>query len=895
MSTVPESAGPLVGSSSPSGYSSSLTKVEFRESLTEVFSEASGDEEVSALIPLNRLVGFRVYPSAGGNDRFVLEPKALYPTYPTPSYEDDDPDRLLSKSLHFSWPFSLAVKTEYMRKAVESLRKSHGFAGVISRTLLHRKGIDLSGEGRWSVFFDLSPFVEKTALALFREPHSSDLDQRDHALARESFSRVKPELEELKGYIDSELKGLILGKTWFELGSPSYSPNLVFSLGTFNSSFLCVQDYHPFASPGLGFLRKIEGNYEENPETIRSVTLNRYPSPLLILEFSTSSGKQEGPLSSGPDLISDPIPISSIRRFNAPDLVESYKIELEKVWSLPVGEGSSLGVYPARQLKVSSSNTYYWESVMNTFGGLYVNRSEKSLEVVAPSQKFIPTPDFDFLTEEEFSGLVCNALRGGTSFSWYNFITSSEENSFIVFSPSLIFDYPDNVENIKTIYLIPYINVRYPDSSEYIYFSPIVSFSGRVGVSTFFLGNKALKFDFLITHSYSKKESILIPYITLSVAGALKGENLEIKEKDIKSFLSDKGVNVVRDSETLRFGCSIYLKRGLPPIPGSRLTVHYLPPVAETGREEKIDFGWAKHFLEAIKGESSWLGKKDRKPVQGELFPSKDGKEVYFKMVKDFYGNESEFIDRLSSNLSGALFLVERKKLDSGNRFLDRYLIRESIKQEVFLFPMVLDDEMVRSVLSHRNYAFFRNSVCPSCGEIGPSEEMFRNSSVLEEVFWYMRTVPKEVREEAETYLSHLFETLFSDPSAVSVSDIPPPPMRRSSLFFLISDPSFVSTFSIRLVTHGENVKELYFLELPLFTGKEGTYGPGWRNTFLPPRPLVRYMRVNDEESDFFSMIHVFHHMEINPVYRHYLGFGSSRAKTVSGMYPLNNISSLLI
>jgi len=575
------------------------------------------------------------------------------------------------------------------------------------------------------------------------------------------------------------------------------------------------------------------------------------------------------------------------------DLEASHKLELEKVWSLPIGEGSPLGVYPAKQIKVSSSNTYYWESIMKLFGGLYINRREKSLEVFVSDQKFSPTPDLGFLTEEEFSGLVSNALHGGTAFSWYNFITSYKENSFIIFSPSLIFDYPDNVGNIKSIYLVPYVNVRYPDGSEYLYFSPIASFSGRVGISTFFLGNKALNLDFLITHSYSKRESNLVPYITLSTAGALKGENLEIKGVEAKSFLLERGINVIRDSEALCFGCSIYLKRGLPPIPGSRLTVYYLPPIAETEQGEKKDFGWAKDFLEAIREEASWLGREDREPVQGELFPSKDGKEVHLKMVKDFYGNELEFIDRLSSNLSGALFLVERKKQESGNRFIDRYLIREGIKQEVFSFPGVLDDETIRSVLSHRNYAFFRNSIWPARGEVGPLKGLFRNSSVIEEIFWYLRTVPQEVREEAEAYLSHLFRLLFSDPSAVSLSDIPPPPRRGSSLFFLISEPSFVSTFSLRLSIHGENVKEFYTLGLPLLTGKEGTHGPGWRETFLPPRPLVRYMRVNDEESDFFSAIHVFHRMEVSPVYYQY--FGSYKDKIMSGMYPLNNISSLLL
>jgi len=896
MSTAADSAEPLIDSSSSNGYSLNLIRVEFRESLSEVFSEASGDEEVSALIPLNFLVGFRVSPHEvpeGGEDRFIFGPRL---SEPISVHKDDDPDRLLHKTMYFSWPFSLAVRTGFMRRAVDSLKKSHGFSGVIFRILSHRKGIDLLGEGEWAVFFDLSPFVEKSAL--FREPHLSDLDQRDHALARQSFSRVKRELEEIKEYVEYGVNGLILGKTWFEIGSPRYSPNLVFSISAFNSSFLSIQDYHPFASPGLGFIGKIEDKYEENPETIRSITFNRYPTPLLVLEFSNSGRKHGEPLSDSsdsPDLISDPTPVSSSRRLSIPDLEASYKLELEKAWSLPIGKSSPLGVCLAKQLKVSSSNTYYWESIMKIFGSLYINRREKSLEVFTPDQKFMPTYDFGFLTEEEFSGLVYNAFHGGPAFPWYNFITSSEENSFILFSPSLIFDYPDNVGNIKAIYLVPYVNVRYQDGSEYLYFSPIASFSGRVGISTIFLGNKVLNLDFLITHSYSRKESSLVPYITLSTAGALRGENLEIKGVGAKSFLSERGISVVRDSETLCFGCSIYLKRGLYPIPGSRLTVYYLPPIAETGQGEKIEFGWAKDFLEAIKEEASFLGREERKPVQGELFPSKDGKEVYFRMVKDFYGNELEFISRLSSNLSGALSLVEKKRLDSGNRFIDRYLLREGIKQEVFSFPLVLDDEMIRSVLSHRNYSFFRNSVWPACGEAGPPEELSRNSSVLKEIFWYLKMLPQEVREAAEVYLSHLLKLLFSDPSGISISDIPPPPRRRSSLFFLISEPSFISTFSLRLVTHGENVKEFYTLELPLLTGKEGTHGPGWRNTFLPPRPLVRYMRVNDEESDFFSVVHIFHHMEVNPVHNQYFGFGSSRGKALSRAYPLNDISSLLL
>jgi hypothetical protein len=868
------------------GYSPHLMKVEFRESLSEVFSEASGDEEVSALIPLNFLVGFRVSPSEGsegGDDRFIFGPR---PIEPVPVHKDDNPDRLFSKSLRFSWPFSLAVKTGYMRRAVESLRKSHGFAGAIFRILLHGKEVDLSGEGEWAVFFDLFPY-EKT----FRSPKHSDLDQMDHVLAKESFSRVRQELEGIKEYVDYGVKGLILGKTWFDLGSPSYSPNLVFSMSVFNSSFLSIQDYHPFSSPGLGFIGKIGDRYENDPETIRSFTFRRPPIPLLVLEFSASGRKQDNPLFESPD------PLSDIRLYSQ-DLEASLKLELEKVWSLPIGEGSPLDVYPAKQIMASSSNTYYWESIMKLFGGLYISKREKSLEVFSPDQKFSPTPDFGFLTEEEFSGLAYNALHGGyggTAFPWYNFITSSKEKSFILFSPSLIFDYPDNVGNIRTIYLVPYINVRYPDGSEYLYFSPIASFSGRVGISTFFLGNKALNFGFLITHSYSEKESNLVPYITLSTAGALKGENLEIKGAEAKSFLSDRGINVVRDDETLCFGCSIYLKRGLPPIPGSRLTVYYLPPIAETDQGEKIDFGWAKDFLEAIKEKVSWLGKEDREPIQAELFPSKDSRDVHLGMVGVFYDNELEFIDRLSSNLSGAIFLLERKRQDSGNRFIDRYLIREGIKQEVFSFPLALDGEMIRSVLSHRNYAFFRNSVWPACGKVGPPEELSRNSSVLEEIFWYLKMLPKEVRGEAEAYLSHLFNLLFSDPPAISLSDIPPPPRRRSSLFFLISEPSFVSTFSLRLVTHGENVKEFYTIGLPLLTGKEGAYGPTWRNTFLPPRPLVRYMRVNDEELDFFSVVHVFHHMEIDPAYYQYFGFGSPRSKTVSRMYPLNDISSLLL
>jgi hypothetical protein len=888
MSTAADPAEPLIDSYSPNGYSLNLMRTEFRESLSEVFSEASEDREVSALIPLNRLVGFRVFPSKGpeGRDeRFIFGPK---PIDPTPVYKDNDLYRLFLKSFHFSWPFSLAVKTGYVRRAIDSLRKSHGFAGVIFRILLHREGIDLSGEGEWAVFFDLLP-SEKTLL--FRNPQCSDLDQRDHALARESFFRVKRELEEIKEYVDYGVKELVLGKTWFDLGNPSYSPNLVFSISVFNSSFRSIQDYHPFSSPGLGFIVKIEDRYENDPETIRSFTFSRPPVPLLVLEFSTSGRKQDKPLFESPD------PISDIRLYSQ-DLEDSHKLELEKVWSLPIGEGSPLGVYPAKQIKVSSSNTYYWESIMKLFGGLYISRREKSLEVVTPDQKFRSTSDFSFLTEEEFSGLVYNALHGGTAFPWYNFITSSQEKSFILFSPSLVFDYPDNVGNIKVIYLVPYLNVRYYDGSEYLYFSPIASFSGRVGISTFFLGNKALNLGFLITHSYSKKESNLVPYITLSTAGALKGENLEIKGEKVESFLSEKGINVVRYSETLCFGCSIYLKRGLPPIPGSRLTVYYLPPIAETAQGEqgeKIDFGWAKEFLEAIKEEASWLRKEDREPVQGELFPSKDSKEVHLKMVKDFYDNELEFIDRLSSNLSGALFLVERKKQESGNRFIDRYLIREGIKQEVFSFPLVLDDEMIRSVLSHQNYDFFRNSIRPACGKVEPPEELSRNSSVLEEIFWYLKMLPQEAREEAEVYLSHLLKLLFSDPSAISPSDIPPPPKRRSSLFFLVSEPSFVSTFSLRLVTHGERVKEFYILELPLLTGKEGTYGPTWRNTFLPPRPLVRYMRVNDEESDFFSVVHVFHHVEVDPALYQYFGFGSPKSKTLSRMYPLNDISSLLL
>jgi hypothetical protein len=886
MSTAAEAAAePLVDSSSPNDCSLHLMRLEFRESLSEVFSEASRDEEVSALIPLNHLVGFRVFPSEGpegGDGRFIFGPK---PIDPAPAHKDDNPDRLLSKSLYFSWPFSLAVKTGYLRRAVESLRKSHGFAGVIFRILLHGKGVDLSGEGEWAVFFDLLP-SEKTLL--FRNPQCSDLDQMDHVLAKESFSRVRQELEGIKEYVDYGVKGLILGKTWFDLGSPSYSPNLVFSMSVFNSSFLSIQDYHPFSSPGLGFIGKIEDRYENDPETIRSFTFSRPPIPLLVLEFSTSGRKQDEPIFDSLDLISD------IKLYSQ-DLEASHKLELEKVWSLPIGEGSPLGVYPAKQIKVSSSNTYYWESIMKLFGGLYISRREKSLKVFTPDQKLSPAPGPSFLTEEEFSGLVYNALHGGTAFPWYNFITSSKEKSFIIFSPSLIFDYPENVGNIRAIYLVPYLNVRYPDGSEYLYFSPIATFSGRVGISTLFLGNKALNLDFLITYSYSKEERTLVPYITLSTAGAVKGENLEIKGVGAESFLSDKGINVVRDSETMCFGCSIYLKKGLPPIPGSRLTVYYLPPIAETDQGEKIDFGWSREFLEAIKEEASWLGKEDREPVQGELFPSKDGKEVYLKMVKDFYDNELEFIDRLSSNLSGALFLVERKRRDSGNRFVDRYLIREGIKQEVFFFPLVLDDEMIRSVLSHRNYAFFRNSVWPACGKVGPLEELSRNSSVLEEIFWYLKMLPQEVRGEAEAYLSHLFNLLFSDPMAISLSDIPPPPVRKSSLFFLISEPSFVSTFSLRLVTHGENVKEFYTIGLPLLTGKERTYGPVWRNTFLPPRPLVRYMRVNDEESDFFSVVHVFHHMEVDPVRYQYFGFGSPKSKTVSGMYPLNDISSLLL
>ena len=149
-------------------------------------------------------------------------------------------------------------------------------------------------------------------------------------------------------------------------------------------------------------------------------------------------------------------------------------------------------------------------------------------------------------------------------------------------------------------------------------------------------------------------------------------------------------------------------------------------------------------------------------------------------MVKDFYDNELEFIDRLSSNLSGALFLVERKKQESGDRFIDMYLIREWIKQEVFSFPLVIDDEMVRCVLSHRNYAFFRNSVWPACGKAGPPDELSRNSSVLEEIFWYLKMLPQEVRGEAEVYLFHLFNLLFSDPPAISLSDVPPPPGRRN-------------------------------------------------------------------------------------------------------------------
>jgi hypothetical protein len=867
-----------------------MMTIEFRESLPEVFSEVSGDEEVSALIPLNHLIGFRVFPPEGEDDRFIFSPR---PTGPVSVRGDDrdDRDRLLSKSLYFSWPFSLAVRTSSLRKAIDSLRRSHGFAGVIFRILSHRKGIDLSGEGEWAVFFDLFP-LEKTVL--FRNPLSSDRDQRDQALAREVFSRVKRELEERKEYVDSKVKELILGKEWFDLGSPSYSPNLVFSISVYNSSFLSIQDYHPFAFQGLGFLRKIGDKFEENPETIRSITFNRFPFPLLVLEFSTSFGvRRDESLLENPDLLSDTVSISSMA--SSSDSLDSHILELEKVWSLPIGEGSPLGVYPARQIKVSSSNTYYWESILEIFEGIYVNRRGKSLEVFTPDQKFSPTPDFGFLTEEEFSGLVRNALHGGTNFPWYNFITSSKENSFIVFSPSLIYDYPDNVRNIKSVYLVPYINVRYPDGSEYLYFSPIASFSGRVGVSTFFLGNRVLNLDFLITYSYSKKESSLIPYITLSTVGSLKGENLEVKGKGVKSFLSDKGINVVRDSETLCFGCSIYLKRGLPPIPGSRLTVYYLPPIAEIDNGEKIDFGWAKDFLEAIKNEASWLGNKDREPVQGELFPSKDGKKVYLKMVKYFYDNELEFIDRLSSNLSGSLFLIERKRQDSGNRLIDRYLIREGIKQEVFSFPLVLDEEMIRSVLSHRNYAFFRNSIWPAYGGVGPTEGLSRNSSVPGEIFWYLKTVPQEVRGEAEAYLSYLFKLLFSDPSEISLPDIPPPLGRRSSLFFLISEPSFVLTFSPRLVTHGENVNEFYILELPLLTGKEGTHGPGWRNTFLPPRPLVRYMRINDEESDFFSVIHVFHHMEVNHVHYQYHGFGSPKSKTISRMYPLNDISSLLL
>jgi len=883
MSTAAEAAAGSAESlidSSPSR--DNLMKVEFRESLSEVFSEASRDGEVSALIPLNHLVGYRISPSEGpegGDVRFIFGPK------PHDPHEDDNLYRLFLKSLHFSWPFSLAVRTSYMRRAIESLRKSHGFPGVIFRILSHGKGVDLSGEGEWAVFFNLLP-SEKTPL--FRNPQRSYLDQRDHVLAKESFSRVRRELEEIKEYVEYGVKGLILGKAWFDLGSPSYSPDLVSSISAFNSRFISIQDYHPFSSPGLGFIGKIEGRYDNDPETIRPFTFGRPPVPLLVLEFSTSGRKQDKPIFDSLDLISD-------IRLYFQDLEASHKLELEKAWSLPIGEGSPLGVYPAKQIKVSSSNTYYWEGIMKLFGGLYIVRREKSLEVFTPDQKFSFTPDLGFLTEEELSGLAHNALHGGTAFPWYNFITSSKENSFIIFSPSLIFDYPDNVGNIRAIYLVPYLNVRYPDGSEYLYFSPIASFSGRVGISTLFLGNEDLNLGFLITHSYSKKESNPVPYIAISTAGALKGENLEIKGKEVKSFLSDKGINVVKDDETLCFGCSIYLKRGLPPIPGSRLTVYYLPPIAETDQGEKIDFGWARKFLEAIKEEASWLGREDREPVQGELFPSKDGKEVYLKMVKDFYGNELEFIERLSSNLSGALFLVERKKRDSGERFIDRCLIREGIKQEVFSFPLVLDEEMIRSVLSHRNYTFFRNSVWPACGKVGPPEELSRNSSVLEEIFWYLKMLPKEVRGEAETYLSHLFNLLFSDPSAISLCDIPPPPRRRSSLFFLISEPSFVSTFSLRLVTHGENVKEFYTIGLPLLTGKEGTYGPTWRNTFLPPRPLVRYMRVNDEELDFFSVVHVFHHMEVDPAHYQYFGFGSPRSKTVSRMYPLNDISSLLL
>jgi hypothetical protein len=298
MSTAAEAAAePLVDSSSPNDYSLHLMRLEFRESLSEVFSEASREEEVSALIPLNHLVGFRVFPSEGpegGDGRFIFGPK---PIEPAPAHKDDNPDRLLSKSLYFSWPFSLAVKTGYLRRAVESLRKSHGFAGVIFRILLHGKGIDLSGEGEWAVFFDLLP-SEKTLL--FRNPKCSDLDQMDHALAKESFSRVRQELEGIKEYVDYGVKGLILGKTWFDLGSPSYSPNLVFSMSVFNSSFLSIQDYHPFSSPGLGFIGKIEDRYENDPETIRSFTFSRPPIPLLVLEFSASGRKQDKPIFDSP-------------------------------------------------------------------------------------------------------------------------------------------------------------------------------------------------------------------------------------------------------------------------------------------------------------------------------------------------------------------------------------------------------------------------------------------------------------------------------------------------------------------------------------------------------------------------------------------------------------------
>ena len=916
-------------------------RVEVVGSLREVFAEASKEEGVSALIPLSTSLVFsddghwHLFPLSHLSHQ--LSPQVSYyvhssPTNSTlnlPPSSSSPYTGVIRTSNHpstssgfggstgfapsgFFLPFSLAVRTDRLFQCLLSLSVSGGFPGVLFKILLNRyrdaledafgfsdnshDSHDAIDNPKWSVFFDQSPTLDLSHFVHY-----------NHRFSMKYLLEAKKEFDKRKGdiyqHLDKAANVLISDLTWTNLvvSEAGYYPGILSFLSKNAPGILFLSDFHPFLFNGMGVAKRMLHEDQADQKTNRMLNLPTTPtrnSPPLILAYLDFSEHL---------LFEDPI---SIKIVKGEDLAhvnthvnthfEEEKVkELEEVWSVKLGKDSPVRANRVKVLGILSSNTFYWTSLVETLGKLYIVPREKPLRVEDyqedRDEELDKWPELNFLSEEERRGLVMG-YRLSSSFKgvrWAN-------NQPIYFSPSLIFDYPNNLANISVIYLVPLAFVK-GTYSDHLYFLPVIAFSGRLGISTMFSGNKELGFDFILTHSYPVKEEANIPYITMSSVIQAEIEEPRVRGTILSFYLKEKWIELIRRKEKLWSASTLYLRKGVTPIPGVRFSTIYLPLLLEEEEGgERFDAGNLESLSESLKGDDTL----SKAPDQEELFPQYEGKEVYLVYTPFYNGEEVEFRERISDIISSSCAIVKKKKQHSGKTLVSAYVLREDIRQEAMAFPVVVSEERARALLTHQYLSPFRHLVGDNQVKQDKVRRVNRKSPVSEELYGYINFLPEETREAVRVYLSFLFKAIGGSGFVMEDIPPPPPPWEGLSVFALISEPAFHLKFTPHIkTTHPSGPGEL---PIPDFKSVPSAFTieayPYWKfghfpqpssgpragdnkERYLPSIPMVRFLRINHYQGPkgpgLYVSLFVFHRGEVS-------GIGEEG-------YPLNTMVSLII